>query len=291
MGTPLTSSMVISLLLDEHDRRVLKKPKEGQEEALGADAGKKKKSKKDVECFNCKKKGHMKSDCWAKGGGKEGQGPKKKSQDNAASADQQQQSDAEAGAVIEEVLDQDVSLATLENKPQREGELYDSGASCHMSPFRHQFISYRTIPPRPIMAADKRLFFANGIGDVRIKVPNGESSFTPVILRDALYAPEMALTVVSISRIAKAGLSVSFEGSTCKITNKKGNVVGKIPSNNNGLYRVEHACAASVAAEVIDVTVLHRRLGHIAADAIRTLIRSQAIQGVSLIDDGQPIYC
>ena len=27
------------------------------------------------ECHNCKKKGHL--DCWVKGGGKEGQGPKK----------------------------------------------------------------------------------------------------------------------------------------------------------------------------------------------------------------------
>src|ERR1700761_3882564 len=107
MGTPLTSSMVISLLLDEHDRRVLKKPKEGQEEALGANAGKGKKSKKDVECFNCKKKGHMKSDCWAKGGGKEGQGPKKKAQESAATADKQQQPDIEAWAAVEEVLEED----------------------------------------------------------------------------------------------------------------------------------------------------------------------------------------
>ena len=37
-----------------------------------------KKMNKDVECFNCHKKGHKKIDCWAKGGGKEGQGPKTK---------------------------------------------------------------------------------------------------------------------------------------------------------------------------------------------------------------------
>ena len=44
------------------------------------------------------------------------------------------------------------------------------------------------------MAADKCYFYANGIGDLQIRVPNGES-FTLMILQDALYAPEMALTL------------------------------------------------------------------------------------------------
>ena len=34
--------------------------------------------KKSVECFNFYKKGHVKTDCWAKGGVKEGQGPQGK---------------------------------------------------------------------------------------------------------------------------------------------------------------------------------------------------------------------
>ena len=165
--TALTPDMVTSLVTDEYDCHVLKKPKEGQEEALGANAGKGKKSKKDVECFNCKKKGHMKSDCWAKGGGKEGQGPKKKAQKSATTADKQQQPDIEAWAAVEEVLEED-SQSIFMCKPRIEGELYDSGASCHMSPFRHNFISYRPIPLCPIMAADKWQFFTNGIGDLQI---------------------------------------------------------------------------------------------------------------------------
>ena len=30
----------------------------------------------DRECYNCKKKGHLSKDCWAKGGGMEGKGPR-----------------------------------------------------------------------------------------------------------------------------------------------------------------------------------------------------------------------
>jgi hypothetical protein len=334
----LTPAIVTSLIIDEFDRRVLRKPQEGQDEALGANAGKGKKSKKDVECFNCKKRGHMKADCWAKGGGKEGQGPKKKAQDGAATAEQQQEpdfgawvavedtmDDAESQsnwsdmgetlvdeptslsnwsemlealvdeestwAVIEEILDEEeANQLSLANSTRTKGELYDSGASCHMSPFRHQFISLRTIAPRPIMAADKRRFFATGIGDLRIQVPNGESS-TPIILRDALYAPEMALTVISINRITKAGYSVLFEKETCKIKDSEGKVVGVVPANNNRLYRVEHVHAASSTNEVVDVPTLHRRMGHIAADSIHALVRSNAIQGISLIDNNQPFHC
>ena len=73
------------------------------------------------------------------------------------------------------------------------------------------------------------------MGDLRIRVPNSESS-TPVILHDALYAPEMALTIISINHIAKAGYSVSFEKEACKIKDGGGKIVGVIPANNNGLY-------------------------------------------------------
>ena len=42
----------------------------GKEKALNADS--------EITCHNCGKTGHKKVDCWAKGGGKEGQGPKQK---------------------------------------------------------------------------------------------------------------------------------------------------------------------------------------------------------------------
>jgi hypothetical protein len=40
------------------------------------DTNKGKDKNKPKQCSNCQKHGHVKADCWAKGGGKEGQGPK-----------------------------------------------------------------------------------------------------------------------------------------------------------------------------------------------------------------------
>ena len=44
-------------------------------------------------------------------------------------------------------------------------ELFDSGASRHMSGYRHRFINFVEIEPKPITAADKHTFNATGKGD------------------------------------------------------------------------------------------------------------------------------
>ena len=59
----------IPILLDEDRRR--KSREGGSETSLQARS-----KKSDMECFNCRRKGHVKKDCWAKGGGKEGKGPR-----------------------------------------------------------------------------------------------------------------------------------------------------------------------------------------------------------------------
>jgi hypothetical protein len=169
-------------------------------------------------------------------------------------------------------------------------ELYDSGASRHMSPFRERFTSYQSIPPRAITTADKRTFYAIGTGDLQIEVPNGQST-TSVLLRDALHAPDMGVTIVSINRITRAGYTVSFEGDSCKIKNKRGHIIGTIPASSNGLYKVDRAYVAAVPIEHISLLALHRRLGHVATSTIRALVRGGAIEGVQLIDDGSALVC
>jgi transposase InsO family protein len=103
----------------------------------------------------------------------------------------------------------------------------------------------------------------------------------------------MGVTIVSISRITKAGYTVSFEGDSCKIKNRRGVVIGTIPATSNGLYKVDRAYVAAAAAmlERADMLTLHRRLGHIAPDTIRALIKSGAVEGIQLIDDGSALIC
>ena len=70
----VTSHELIAVLMDEDRRR---KGRGGETSGTTLlSKGRDKGANKDKECYNCKKKGHIPSDCWAKGGGKEGQGLK-----------------------------------------------------------------------------------------------------------------------------------------------------------------------------------------------------------------------
>jgi hypothetical protein len=80
----LSPDIYIRGISDEADHRALKNQSKGSDKEVAfmakslSKGGRfsKGKDKSNVECFNCHKKGHMKADCWAKGGSKEGQGPK-----------------------------------------------------------------------------------------------------------------------------------------------------------------------------------------------------------------------
>ena len=75
---------LIEIIRQEADRRAIctvttKKDEKDAAFVAGAKSkGGKKGGKSNIECYNCGKRRHIKVDCWAKGGGKEGQGPKEK---------------------------------------------------------------------------------------------------------------------------------------------------------------------------------------------------------------------
>ena len=274
-NTNLTPVAVNQAATQEYERHTLLKEINATQEEAFATAYPKSK-KKNIEYFNCKKRGHYKSGCWAKGSRNERGGPKKdgkkskakdgKSKDaaNAAKNSGSSESEEESWAVMDDtdgsmaiIVEIDDASSEGESQDQQsvlavstltgsEAELYDSGASRHMSPFSHHFTNLCSIPPRPVTAANNHNFYATGMGDLQIDVPNG-SKLTHIILKDTLYAPDMTLTVISISKIASTGYSVIFEGKYCKIKNKTGTIIGKIEARPNGLYQVDCPIVSAAA--------------------------------------------
>jgi Pol polyprotein len=176
-------------------------------------------------------------------------------------------------------------------------DLYDSGSTCHISPFWHHFTSFHSIPSHPISTANQGIFYAIEKGDLRINIPNGDKS-VPIILKDVFYSPQINLTIISIGHIIKAKKSVLFEDNFCFIMEKeeKGcKVIGKIPESVNKLYKVKHshssATSATTVQERVSILMLHKQLRHILLQYIHALLCSGTIQDISLIDDNAPIIC
>lgn len=74
----------------------------GQSSDKGKKGGEKSKKAKKGRCLNCKKIGHFVKDCYAKGGGAEGQGPKQKGQDKDKSQEKDKGKGKDSVAKVEE---------------------------------------------------------------------------------------------------------------------------------------------------------------------------------------------
>jgi hypothetical protein len=85
LGKHLSADDLMLTIIEEYECRNLKNKSNKKNENVAfyfndSEKGKKggSSSKNDAVCHNCGKEGHYKSECWAEGGGKEGQGPKQK---------------------------------------------------------------------------------------------------------------------------------------------------------------------------------------------------------------------
>jgi len=165
-------------------------------------------------------------------------------------------------------------------------ELYDSGTSRHISPYKANFTSYTPLsPPLYIGATNNHKFPTVGTGTLVIQVPanGGESGLT---LHKALYAPSVCYTLVSIGTLDRVeGYTFRISGGHLQIITPCSEPVGKVPCNPCHLYKVERSLKSAYAAEDMSVMELHRCLGHISIAAARKLVESRAVCGIKLDPD------
>ena len=252
-------------------------------------------------CDNCGKPGHTKEECWGEGGGKEGQGPCQKKKPA-----KREEKGMESAAIAEDeelfafACTSDFSAITdaLKVPKFRLGAIVDSGASRHFCPDRTKFVNFKSIEDRPIKTADGRVLKAIGMGDVHIELPNG-SGRTKAILKEAVYVPEMAFTLVSVSRLDDAKCATLFKNGMCTIMDPAGRTMATLP-RHDGLYRLVASTSntpdsgmdyASVASVKMTISEAHQKLGHLAHTAIKYAMKSGQILGVELDPESKPEFC
>ena len=188
------------------------------------------------------------------------------------------------GVIVEDLCDVSGEAFVVAEAVQPTGvaELYDSGCTNHISPYRNQFENFQSITPRHFRAANKQTFSTTGRGELVIDVPHGDGA-TQLRLLDVLYSAEVGYTLVSIGRLDEAGFTVVFGGGQCMLRGEDGVEIGVVPRTSTRVYKVEREEAvASAAEERLTLDKFHRRMGHISIDVARKLIKDNMITGVRL---------
>ena len=84
-----------------------------------------------------------------------------------------------------------------------------------------------------------------GIGSI------ATSAFT---LPDVYYIPSLALNIVSVSQLCKAGFLISFTSSNCSIQDPHSQKVIGTGHRHGGLYLLETLKVSEVAASTVDLS-------------------------------------
>ena len=180
----------------------------------------------------------------------------------------------EVGAIITQVnKGKDVRICT---------ELYDSGATWHISPYKPDFLTYLPLtPPVFLNAANQQKFPAIGHGMLSVLVPHGAKE-TWLTLHHALHVLAVSYTLVSIGALDVEGYHAHIGSSSLELTSLQGERIGRILCTQGHLYKIMHVLDSANTVEPISVMELHCRLGHIAVSSAQKLVESGAIVGVDL---------
>lgn len=284
-ATTLTASEFIPLLLEEDRRRRARAG--GSENSLQARFGKSSgSSKTDKICHNCNKKGHYKRDCWAKGGGMEGKGPKGrkgKERTNQATEDSPDLNTAVAVAYMARSDELDTSKLVWH---------LDSGTTSHICTMRDAFQTYTPLHNATVRGVGPDVARVEGTGSIILKFKVGNDVIAHEI-KDALHVPGAPNCLLSVSRFDDGGGEVGFRKGECVLRNKDGKVVGT-GRKEGRLYKLdaravlirEQANFATSDAKSWDHW--HRVLGHIGISTLEKMHQKHVVDGFTIDESSIP---
>ncbi|CDO78280.1 hypothetical protein BN946_scf184674.g2 [Trametes cinnabarina] len=305
-GAVLSPDELMEALADEYERRTLraksaKRSTDSADIAMSAsDQNGKKKSKKNIECFNCKKRGHYKSECWAPGGGKEGQGPKGKPKPKETAAAAAEMKD-ESWFTHVAGLDSDSDMPDLQsvtesvsepNKADRlcadfpdeaysdgdlddlylDAELLDSKSSAMLA--------------RDLSVKDEVILFDSGATRHMSSYRDKFINYVEISPRSIQAADDHVFKAVG-----KGDMYVDLPNGTGSTRVLLRDVL-YAPTMGVTLVSISRITAAVQAAGPVRAVTreeLHRELGHITPEAARNMVAHGAVKGLVLSSTDGPV--
>ncbi|WVZ02757.1 hypothetical protein V8G54_023563 [Vigna mungo] len=213
------------------DQKKWKKDSDDQEEKVGS-ADKKsihrkqysKEEKKNMECFVCRKKGHLSYECWFNKNAQDKQGYNK-----------------EAHVVEEEEFDSEPIVLMVATNTEDTGTTQniwyvDSGCSNHMTFNRGWMKNLDESKKSKVRVANNSTLRVEGIGSIQIKRKNGLHA----TLENVLLVPEMKCNLLSVGQLNEKGYTVIMgNNAQMEVYDKGKNLILKCVRAGNRTFQVQ----------------------------------------------------
>ena len=228
--------------------------------------GKSKSKHANKKCNYCKKKGHIKADCFKL---------KNKEKNNNS----QNNNTAEASVAADE-SDGTVFIASANVVRSSDEWILDSGCSYHICPNRDCFSTYESYDGGYVLMGNNAPCKVVGKGAVQIKMFDGIIR----TLTNVRHVPDLKRNLVSLGTLDAQGCRFSAEGGVLKIT--KGALVVMKACRSGNLYVLQGSTVTGVVAvsstPKADTTRLwHMRLGHMGEKGLTLLSKRGLLCGQS----------
>jgi hypothetical protein len=213
--------------------------------------------RKDVNCYKCGKKGHIKRDCpnWKKNKDDEKEGSSRSA--NVV----EKESDAIDGDML--------SVASTSEHPV-DSWLLDSACSFHVTSNKDWFDTYMSVNSGIVTMGNGAHCKITGMTNIKIKMFYGLVR----TLCDVRHVLDGEKNLISLGTLDSNGFSSKSEGGIMKLT-KGAMVVMKGQKNSKNIYKLLGSTVVGGVASVdfeFDCTVLwHIRLGHMGEQGILEL--------------------
>ena len=233
--------------------------------------------RREIVCYNCGKKGHMKRDCRSR----------KKGDGNSSSSSS---SEKKGGAMM--------ALVGHERKrgaPVTNAWYIDSGATSHYTNNREWMSEYRTISPRTIVGHSGVGLKAIGQGNVAVDmVVDGESS--TILLQDVLYVPGIIENLFSVRCALRKGCEIHFLQNEKAFIEKDGQVLVEATiDKSNNLFRCHSISStpsvAALATAEQSAHLWHERLGHLALRNMKLMAHREMVKGLPKLKGAELSTC
>ena len=201
---------------------------------------KSKKGKGCTHCTNLKCKwqlGHTIDQCWAEGGGAEGQQPPKPNKSQSGNGSSSKDSRKKKDGKVDLLLAHEYAAIADCVHSLPSDWVVNSSASSHICANHDWFSSYSLLdPPHPIFLGDKHVLHAIGQGQIEIVIHNDPDDHHAIV-KDVLHCPQIGTNLLSVPHLTKLSAKVQFIESQCQILNSDNELIG-IAKLINGLYKL-----------------------------------------------------